>query len=759
MNGVAVSCCDWFKGYLFHLMNSSLDRLISPDKNPCQKPLKPIACIHMRGDLAPDRPPTLNTKVSMENMEQRPLERALELWRSITGVKPGANGRTTIGAYKLVKAYEELIEAVELDPTDITATLLLSHQLNEYLAEQTVTLGRLLRDPSGTAALMKPISELNAFLNDEDLLDTRDRFISAVRSALTQYGVSGRDDVEKLFADHDMIAILRRDALRSIKTLRVDQFLDGSPEPAGIRPVYTKVVHQWWNVNSMLAALTAMPAGVSVNMIRHPGGYQSYFAFVIRNGGNLFVLTDMPEHAHPLASMMSRRPDRELQDRAARHWFPYDLLDVGYDEESGRLYMEATSERSLVAYQPAARPLKPIADLAPPVVVWLAMMFDLIVERFWKQGFKAPALSYTGEMLANESRLISAAQGANLPVPLYEPIGLPALTLADVHSSVVAANQVGKKYDNPNAWMEERYKDKVLPETLNLTGRPETVLYLQAGDGKVRDSGATAETEKSLSSWDKAKLEEGRTTLNLVNATAFGTRERVEADRMFIARSNYAVQINRFATEEYEKRKDEVEKWYWDRLKANADSLILWSGNKELWCGGHAGDTFGGSGYTGSHNAVRYKPISVDEKGHETGRVWFHNLISRAQVGENTWGMSRGRLLGEFERTRGAICMLNGTKATFFVTFAPTSAVELALLAGCKVEELPDVLQHWTLESQYRGNQILDRIDPLVWKAKNPWLKMDFRVSLAFSKRAMEKISKDPLVPPGLNLLVETGHE
>lgn len=690
----------------------------------------------------------------MTNTETRPLDEALELWRTITGIKPAADGMRTTGAYTAVKAYEELMEAAELDPTDITATLLLSHQLNEYLGEQRVSLGQLLREPAGIAARMAPISKLNDFLNDEDLLDTRNRFINAVRAALTQYGVAGRDDVEKLLSDPDMVAILRRDALRSIKTLRVDQFLDGSPEPAGIRPVYTKVVHQWWNVNSMLAALTSMPAGVSVNMIRHPGGYQSYFAFVIRNGGNLFVLTDMPEHAHPLASGMSRRPDRELQERAARHWFPYDLLDVAYDEESGRLYIAATSERSLVAYQPAARPLKPIAELDPPVVVWLAMMFDLIVERFWKQGFKAPALSYTGEMLANESRLISAAHGANLPVPLYEPIGLPALTLEEVHSSAVAEAQVGRKYDNPHAWMEERYKDRVLPETLNLTGRPETVLFIEAGADRVSTEEDGGSARNSLSHWDKIKLEEGRTTLNLVNATAFGTREQVEADRMFIARSNYASQIDRLAGKEYEARKDEVGKWYWDRIKANKDNLILWSGNTELWCAGHAGGTFGG-GYRGHHNATRCRPVSAASNGEKTGQRWYHNLIWRSVIGETTWGMSRGKLLGDFELTRGAICVLNDTKASYFVTFAPTTPSEIALLAGCTVEDLPDVLQHWTLEDHYRGNEILNRIDPLVWKVTNPWLDMDFRVSLAFSKRAMDKISKDPVIPPVTNLFSE----
>ena len=149
----------------------------------------------------------------------------------------------------------------------------------------------------------------------------------------------------------------------------------------------------------MVAAATRMPSGVSLNLIRHPDGYQSYFCFVIRNGGNLFVLTDVPEYSHPLQGMMSRRPDRELDRRASRNWFPYDLLGIEYNEESGRLYFKQTEQRGLVAYQHAALPLKPIAELPPPELVWVSMMFDLIVEKFWRRGYKAPQLSYTAEML------------------------------------------------------------------------------------------------------------------------------------------------------------------------------------------------------------------------------------------------------------------------------------------------------------------------------------------------------------------------
>lgn len=104
--------------------------------------------------------------------------------------------------------------------------------------------------------------------------------------------------------------------------------------------MYSKAVYQFWNVNSLLTAACRMPSGVSLNLIRDPDYFHSYFAFAIRNGGNLILLSDLPKDHHPLSRYMSRRPDRAFDERAARNWFPYELLNIKYDEEQGRLYID-----------------------------------------------------------------------------------------------------------------------------------------------------------------------------------------------------------------------------------------------------------------------------------------------------------------------------------------------------------------------------------------------------------------------------------
>ncbi len=103
------------------------------------------------------------------------------------------------------------------------------------------------------------------------------------------------------------------------------------------------------------------------------------------------------------------------------------------------------------------------------------------------------------------------------------------------------------------------------------------------------------------------------------------------------------------------------------------------------------------------------------------------------------------------------LCLMNGTAASYWVGIYPANAAELALVAGCAVTELPDVLQHWNLLRTYTGNHILSRIDPMIWKAQNPWLKLKLSVLIPLSKRAVAQLAKVPLVTPALPRLMNEG--
>lgn len=677
-------------------------------------------------------------------MSESKLLQALELWRAITGVDPEASS-CTIGSWALRETFKELQEAIDLDPTEITAHLLLLFFLNSYLEDRQVTLLTLLNDPQSVAARLEKPRLLMELLNRPDLLAERDAFIASIAQAMEQYGAAQRPDVQQLLASHDSIALLRRDALRGIEKLRVDQFLDGAPEPAGVVPTFNQTVWKFWSMPNLLRAATLMPSGVSLCLVRDPTGWSSFFAFVIRNGGNVFVLSDAPEFAHPLQGSMSRRPDRDLQRRASRSWFPYELLNLEYSEDGRRMYFKATNERSLVAYQPEAIPLKSFSELDPECLVWSSLMMDLIVEKFWFRGWRAPQLSYTAEMLQVPGSLLEHAKTANLPVPAYQPVGLPALRRQDVAWNAVTEAQVGTMGYSVNRWMEERYSARVPDEVLNLLAVPETMHLL---DHKTGEIGGVSERFHDKPSWDQAKEVAKRIKLTAMDSTSFGSRQRIEADRMFIARVNLAKHIGALAADEFEAREDEVKAWYSARVRANAPAILSWCANEVVWVDDGLHDNF--SRHVGNVGGVRF--VSVPgQPDHGGKKRVLRQFLKRHEVAdwEKRWNAS-GVVLGGTNAREKLLCHLDGTTATYFVGLYPGTPDELALVAGCSVAELPDVLQHHHLLERYVTNQILNRADPVEWKIKNPWLSLKLSVLVPLSRRALARLEKAPIVFPDL---------
>ncbi len=70
----------------------------------------------------------------------------------------------------------------------------------------------------------------------------------------------------------------------------------------------------------------------------------------------------------------------------------------------------------------------------------------------------------------------------------------------------------------------------------------------------------------------------------------------------------------------------------------------------------------------------------------------------------------------------------------------PECPEALALLAGCKVDELPIYLQYWYPEKSYVGNSILDDLDPLE-DIENSWRK-GFRPGMVvrFGRKGLYKL-------------------
>lgn len=709
------------------------------------------------------------------------MARALDLWVEVTGVDPNRrHGVFTMRDWSVQDMNRAIKEALEIDETDVTAFYLLDYFVTDYFRTRTFSVEQLMSDPDGVRTYLVKSHQLKGLLQAPEIVATGDDFAERVREAVRRYDAATPDTLA-LIGKRDDLGFLRRDALRSIKNLRVNQFLSGEPEPESVRPIYNKVVHEFWNVNSLLTAVTAMPSGVSLNMIRHPDGFQSYFVFTVRNGGNLYLLSDLPVYQHPLQGdmMHSRNPGRQLDRKMSQNWFPYDLLGIEYTDD-GEVYIkqpDPSSVREIVPYQSTLRPLTFINQLKPAEVVWLSMMFDLIVEKFWRKGYQAPALSYTGEMMKVATPLIEAAATQNLPVPAYQPLDLVPLTLNDVLTENVSADHVGKK-ECCNQWLEERFKGRVAADIesgmnlLNIVDTPDTTIALS----NKRSEKAIAEAErdllrrehgrnepttgtevaqsariqfsnhagiltilesekKKLGHFQRQDVEKTR-RLAKIDATAFGTREQLVKDRVFVARYNLASRIDQLASAEYEERKDAVCDWVRKAMYQNLPKLRTLIAQKEirkLICRGGGPDGFGGTASDYYRIFMSFDPIEEARR-----KSVYHSVYS----GINLHGPSSFSHYGQGKGK--STCAFNDSKVSYVARFAPVDSEELALLCGCNIPDLPDVLRHWTNRAPTTSrNQILDRCDPMDWKLSNPWSRCDFSASIFLSIRAYAAIEAE----------------
>lgn len=69
------------------------------------------------------------------------------------------------------------------------------------------------------------------------------------------------------------------------------------------------------------------------------------------------------------------------------------------------------------------------------------------------------------------------------------------------------------------------------------------------------------------------------------------------------------------------------------------------------------------------------------------------------------------------------------------ITVHPMTLDSLLKMCGVKVNELPQQIQNWDPKVKYRGNSILDNIDPMLWVCDDLFNELRFDTVIALSKK------------------------
>lgn len=645
------------------------------------------------------------------------VKEALELWVSLTGIDPNST-KLRLGDWEIQSLNNELRESLRLDTTNLSTLMLLDTFSKDYMKNRTFSVQEMLEDYDSVKDYLEKSKELQRILSDKELEEKKESFKKWLVEALEHYHIEN-SKVYTMATSYEELGFLRRDALRSIKNLEVHQFSQGSGSEES--PKYVKQVHEFWNINSLIRTMSKEEtlSGISLNLIRDPLGTSSYFAFGVKNGETLTILTDKPSYAHPLQKYMTRRPGRGLSERVSRNHFPYKLLDIEFDSR-GDMYVKEGNSTEVAVYQSELRPLKDLKDLEPDEVIWIVMMFSLIKEKFWDKGFRTKELSYTGEMVANQGALTSTMK--SLSIQNYQVLELNPIKNEEVSTEELKDNWSSTP-TGKNKWMEDRYGDKVNETILNLIGHNQQVPLLGESQTVHEISKQEFDERARFSTSDDVSHRE----LMKLDSSLFGTKEEIHKNQLWTARYNKALLLQQEANKEFKERKQEIRTFYAESIEKNKDNILKAIAKGEMIAPTYEHDwgTFGDNPNTKDKNILRL--LKEDDR----------SFVSTWRCAK----LSTPREDGHYG------CYVNGGKATIVAHFKPKTPKALAMLCGCEISELPDVLQFWNKAEIYSGNHLIGNIDPMEWVVKNPWEEIKFDLEVFLSKSGYNQLQKQYGVP------------
>lgn len=668
---------------------------------------------------------------------------ALALWAQIVGYRGPDHACKPIvplagQGYQLARDTALMNQARTWDASGLTTFMLLRSETDDLLRRVSFSAHDLLLASAEPQRLLGLLKQLHDILETPDVVAEIEGFQSLLLDAAEHYGYRQTDELEQLLANKHLLSIVRRDALKSVETLPVNQFTQGPGDPLPLK--LNEQVFEFWNLPSLLHAMQAQKVpGITLCLLRDSDvPLASFFAFAIRDGATLTILSDKPYTTHPTQKNLvrDRRMDRDFAERTSAHWFPYDLLKIkavkGVHRVTGEEVItgfRVEQRQQLVPINTEAVALAHLRDLEPETFVWLVLVANLLREKFQVKRHTVADLSYTGAMIVEPEQLVSANAGL-VKDSLYTPLTVEPLTKARVE-----VGDDGSQYIHPTQkhkqWMVDRYRDQVAdvpdfaPVGEEALKQLTTTLW---GEQKT-----TLAKRNRASNWhDDA---DHRKPFECIDPLAFGTAKGLENDRMFLGRINYFRMIQERAEAEYNATRGEVIAWAKARFEENKAKLLTAVAN---------------GGWTMA-NGERFFEDENSGFGGTLKHISFEQKIGRNHHSAFPYSHIPSYRLWTPKQQAGRIveaCWVNtDERARLYTSIRVQSREALCELLGVEQKDLPWQLQHWSIYDKSTGNHLLNRIDPMEWVLENPWCRLQFDLMIGVSLTTYHRMRKAAGLP------------
>ena len=588
------------------------------------------------------------------------LAQATALWgKIIAGSFKKKGGSTRIYNLGDYASVDQLNKMTDLDRSGVSTAFALWGLSHRRLREYGFTFEEIIERAHESSKEFELSLELYRMMRHPAIESVLTDSATEVRKALVYYKADKKTIA--VANDFEELADCREAAVRASNDLQVYQFAWGAA--TGDAGKLNPSIYRFLDVNGAVNAIQLCGqlgitlAIVSDNEAEKQEDKNSFFAIFVYDGGTLTMLTDKTEWAHPKQAGMHRN-DRHVQRKHEKSFFPYDLLDIVFDE-TGK-FATVKERTGLINFDFKMSRVKDIREVAPKSVIFLAMLMELVKRRFVDQKERTKALAYT---VAAVHPIAIEANGGK-PTSLINVSGrvkLPTLKMEDVSHETVEWDQEGNH--GFFKWAEDRYLPKM----------PEAWLNTYAGD-PARLIGERAKSSEYLS-------------LATTKPDTFGTLKELGNYQRWTARYNQATFVQDAIQKDIKASAKEIKQWLQKATRRNMNAI---------------------------EKAVAYMSMPVVRRYQGFARPTEDREINLCDVTYKDF--SPGGWIDNFIKFGSRnICHYNAAKASVYAVFDPASGEEFAKLFGVEVAELPFLLQHYAESEPYTGNSILSNIDPMDW--------------------------------------------
>lgn len=602
------------------------------------------------------------------------LKEKLDLWVKITGVNPSEDNRKytiymdgRLSNYDIQKMNERIMNSLKYDETGLFADTYLKIYLKKFMNGKNVSFMELIENPD-LQEYLKDVRTLYDSVNNSNAEET---VLNNMKTAMDFYNLSS----DKLTSEDVMSVVSSAKNCMNGK-LKLDQITKGSfadDEFKGSLDIY-----MYKSIGDVIRfAAKGDISGISMCYICDDKNLErSFFAFVIRNGENLYILSDRPIYKHPLQAKMSRCPGRDMSERIEGNYFPYNSIsgiDVSDLWGNGRYGVSKNDDNMAPAVNNDCVRTKigTFASLNQDEAFWAIYMFSLIKDRFYKEHIYLEDLSFC------EANIIYDRLEENEKNEIALRSSIPYIEMKPVENPESIEMEYGRKSEHLYDYLIDRYVNKVDINVFNLI--------------KQRDKTLPMLTDNKSTYFRQYE------TLDL---SSLRTEKELIYDQQWLARYNMAVSIGGMLNSDFDKNKDRVISEMLSMIINSAGYIINLILTKK---------------FDGKIDSFEYAAKDISYRDITLGKEYYDNYKSKYR------------------------CFFTGKNPAVIISFNVKTAKEFATLCGVDIKSIPIELQHYHKNKRCCGNSILDNLDPLDWALFDPYDDLSFYFHIILSGNEMLK--------------------